>query len=615
MGTVGGFFQSLAKTVAMVSAAVAAIGVAAAAVAVDLAKDSAKTLNLQGGYIRSFGKDMEGNLAKLREASKGTISDQDLMAASNKAALLGITKDTDKLSQLMITAKLRGQEMGLSTTQAFDDLVTGIGRGSPLILDNLGIKIPESFTKMTEKMNEADKKQALLNLVMADGQQLLKEYGGKLDGASDPFERFSAKVSNLKDQLGQKLLPVVSKVIDVVGNLITTLPDLTKGFQELITTDDSQNFAIALENLGLMPDAVKSITDAVGKAGGVMRDISAGFERFKAILESIISSPPVQQFIAMLREMAGNILTNLKTAWDTLVKVFEEKLLPALQKLQTALQPIVEKLMPVLAVVFGVVVLVVTKAFEVLTGLLGPAIDMIISAITFLIEVLASVITAFNNWVAQVANGIAMIITWWNDFKTSVEKTFNAVGNIISNIMNWISKLIQDRINLISYGWNQVKTAVETVFNAVRNAIEGAFNSAVATVKGVINNIIRLVNNAIGGINNMIKAVNGASGMNIGLVGNLPMLAKGVRNFVGGMAMVGERGPELVNLPKGSDVITNSGTNNAVRNSSGGGDVYNVTVDNSNAIISSQSAARSAGESIGDGIISALTMKKRAYGG
>jgi hypothetical protein len=33
--------------------------------------------------------------------------------------------------------------------------------------------------------------------------------------------------------------------------------------------------------------------------------------------------------------------------------------------------------------------------------------------------------------------------------------------------------------------------------------------------------------------------------------------AKGVKNFVGGMAIVGEEGPELVNLPRGSNVYSN----------------------------------------------------------
>ena len=44
-----------------------------------------------------------------------------------------------------------------------------------------------------------------------------------------------------------------------------------------------------------------------------------------------------------------------------------------------------------------------------------------------------------------------------------------------------------------------------------------------------------------------------------GVVGNIvsriPGFQSGVQNFRGGMALVGERGPELVNLPRGSDVI------------------------------------------------------------
>lgn len=39
-----------------------------------------------------------------------------------------------------------------------------------------------------------------------------------------------------------------------------------------------------------------------------------------------------------------------------------------------------------------------------------------------------------------------------------------------------------------------------------------------------------------------------------------PAFATGVTNFEGGMALVGERGRELVNLPKGSNVITNENT-------------------------------------------------------
>ena len=38
----------------------------------------------------------------------------------------------------------------------------------------------------------------------------------------------------------------------------------------------------------------------------------------------------------------------------------------------------------------------------------------------------------------------------------------------------------------------------------------------------------------------------------------IPGFAKGVQNFRGGLAVVGEEGPELVRLPTGSDVIPNN---------------------------------------------------------
>lgn len=50
-----------------------------------------------------------------------------------------------------------------------------------------------------------------------------------------------------------------------------------------------------------------------------------------------------------------------------------------------------------------------------------------------------------------------------------------------------------------------------------------------------------------------------------------PGFATGVRNFRGGTALVGERGPELVNLPQGSDVIPNRALQGT---SAGGGNVF-----------------------------------------
>jgi hypothetical protein len=49
-----------------------------------------------------------------------------------------------------------------------------------------------------------------------------------------------------------------------------------------------------------------------------------------------------------------------------------------------------------------------------------------------------------------------------------------------------------------------------------------------------------------------------ASGVRVDLPDiKVPGFAEGVRNYIGGLAVVGERGPELVRLPRGADVIPN----------------------------------------------------------
>lgn len=62
-------------------------------------------------------------------------------------------------------------------------------------------------------------------------------------------------------------------------------------------------------------------------------------------------------------------------------------------------------------------------------------------------------------------------------------------------------------------------------------------------------------------------------------VGKIPQFADGVTNFVGGAALVGERGAELVTLPRGSNVIPANQTSQ-ILNNSGGNKTFNFNISN-----------------------------------
>lgn len=157
-----------------------------------------------------YGGNMDLILQKVQEASNGTVSEMDIIASANKAMMLGLGADADQLANLMEVAAFRGRAMGVSTTQAFDDIVRGVGRASPMILDNLGIIIDadqtysdyaESIGKSKDELTKSEKTQALLNATLATGNEMLDKAGGLADDSASSFERWDASLSNFKTTL------------------------------------------------------------------------------------------------------------------------------------------------------------------------------------------------------------------------------------------------------------------------------------------------------------------------------------------------------------------------------------------------------------------------------
>jgi hypothetical protein len=150
---------------------------------------------------RQLGGDMDLIVEKVKAASLGTVSEMDIIGSANKAMMLGLGADANELANLMEVAAFRGRAMGISTTQAFDDIVRGIGRASPLILDNLGIIIDadatyedyaESIGKSKDELTKAEKTQALLNKTLETGNEMLEKAGGLADDSAAQFERLGA---------------------------------------------------------------------------------------------------------------------------------------------------------------------------------------------------------------------------------------------------------------------------------------------------------------------------------------------------------------------------------------------------------------------------------------
>lgn len=205
--------SAISKGMGLVGAVVgtaATVGVIAKTT-VELARMAGAFSTLKNSFdelAAGVGANADDMLSALRTASNGMINDMSLVQSANRALLLGVADSAGEMTQLLQVAMVRGQAMGLSAEQAFNDIVTGIGRMSPLILDNLGIvtggekvfnDYAEAIGKAADELTDAEKKQALLNSVVASSAGIVETAA---DSATGGFERLKTSIDNAKLSLG-----------------------------------------------------------------------------------------------------------------------------------------------------------------------------------------------------------------------------------------------------------------------------------------------------------------------------------------------------------------------------------------------------------------------------
>ena len=223
-----------------------AVGTATIAVkkVLEFSKEAAAIQRMQTAGSKlaaSYGASMDEIVSKVQKASHYTVSELDVIAAANRAMMLNVSADADEMAQLMEVAINRGRAMGLSASDAFNDIVTGIGRMSPMILDNLGIIInAESLYKdyaeangiAADEIDNVTKRQILLNGVLEDGQKQIAEMGGLVDDSATGWEQMSAAVKDYTDFMKVEFLGSTGEIIGALADELRYLLDISKAANE-----------------------------------------------------------------------------------------------------------------------------------------------------------------------------------------------------------------------------------------------------------------------------------------------------------------------------------------------------------------------------------------------
>lgn len=229
---------------------------------VELTKLGAQALRVEDGFRDVFGAVGDGAdaaLQKLRAASQGAIDDTSLMLSANRASMMQVSSDADTIAKLLEAAAAHGRKLGVGTAQAFDNIVVGIGRMSPLILDNLGIltggeKAFETYAatlgKTAQQLTDTEKRQFLINLVLKDAKPLAED-------AASGFERLAAVQTNLRENFGKSLASFAN-----MSGITESLNELS----ESMGVGAYANAMRAAQGIGLADIALAQLKSSLGIA-------------------------------------------------------------------------------------------------------------------------------------------------------------------------------------------------------------------------------------------------------------------------------------------------------------------------------------------------------------
>jgi phage-related protein len=332
------------------------------------------------------------------------------------------------------------------------------------------------------------------------------------------IQAFAAKVTQF---MQQQIIPAIRAVIDFL--LVTVWPQLSKIINDAITlfgnlaTWTKTHWDTIQAVISPIVASIQTVISVAwntisGVTQGVWTTISGTIQGALKVIDGIIKT-----FTALFTGDWSGAWKGIEDIFSGAWLIIKSEVSGALKIIQTAL----------------------SSAWQLISGEMGNAWDTMKNLLDGILGKIKDAITA------PIDGAKTKLGELWGDISTKAGDTWDALHKKFDDAKEGLKNVLL---------WP---------FEQMRDAIGGIMSSVESNAKTPINDVI-------GGLNKVGGAVAGAlrfvgEKLNIGSLkginfADLPRFAKGVTGFGGGMAVVGEEGPEIVNLPRGSDVIPNGKT-------------------------------------------------------
>lgn len=301
-------------------------------------------------------------------------------------------------------------------------------------------------------------------------------------------------------------------------------------------------------------------------------DINALGQRFREVLSEIkrlfaILTPAIQAFIDVFlknKQFMSSFLTGLKA----LFVIFGAVVIAVIFAIIGAIEAVMYTI-----AAFGSALTAVYNLGKRIGVFLQEQYELITNFWKDLWENIAGP----DGWVEQLVDGVVnyfaklpdQLSEWLEALVTTVTTGFT---NMVNGVMNIIGTDENSGLRgAMTSGWNAIVDGIMSIIgvdnnSGLRGMLVNGWNAIVDIGKNALNIYIDQINSVIDAWNSLNFSIPAITilGQTFGPwefgtpdLDRIPRLARGVNFFPGGLAMVGELGPELVNLPRSSRVFSN----------------------------------------------------------
>jgi len=388
-------FKSLMKGALVGTGAILAAGLAGAVVALknvfDAARDAGKVLRLTEAVIKSTGGVAHVTAKQVFELSQrlseqSGIEDDVVQAGANMLLTFKNIrnvqgKNNDVFNQATtvlvdMTAAMRGgdvnaenlRKQAIQLGKALNDPVKGMSA-----LKRVGVTFSDAQVKTIKRLVDTGNVLAAQKIIL---RELTSEFGGAAKATADPLKRFSAAFHNIEEDVGLRLMPILSGLANWI--LTTGIPRFDDFWKHVGAPAAKKAIGVVSQAWNLLSKGAPGPVAPAGHAPAKPPEVT-GWQKTVLTVRNVILTdivPAVKVFFGWVSRIWGQLVVVGAQMWPIWRDVwkFVTQLWAAVVLLWKAWAPIVG---PVLKLALAALVIVLRLVGWVLSHVIGPAIVLL----------------------------------------------------------------------------------------------------------------------------------------------------------------------------------------------------------------------------------------------